>query len=108
DVGCGEGMLARRMARLVPQVVGIDPDEASIGLARRQDPGGEIEFICGDFLDQPFPPASFNMITSVAALHHMDASAALERMDQLLSPGGRLAIVGLARDRLPADLPWEA
>jgi hypothetical protein len=29
-------------------------------------------------------------------------------MSQLLAPGGRLAIVGLARSRLPADLPWEA
>jgi hypothetical protein len=48
------------------------------------------------------------MITSVAALHHMDARAALGRMSQLLAPGGRLAIVGLARSRLPADLPWEA
>jgi hypothetical protein len=48
------------------------------------------------------------MITSVAALHHMDARAALNRMSQLLAPGGRLAIVGLARSRLPADLPWEA
>src|SRR5262249_41288397 len=41
-------------------------------------------------------------------LHHMDARAALGRMDQLLVPGGTLAIVGLARSRLPADLPWEA
>lgn len=38
----------------------------------------------------------------------MDARAALDRMSQLLAPGGRLAIVGLARSRLPADLPWEA
>jgi hypothetical protein len=48
------------------------------------------------------------MITSVAALHHMDARAALGLMDQLLVPGGTLAIVGLARARLPADLPHEA
>jgi hypothetical protein len=41
------------------------------------------------------------MITSVAALHHMDARAALDRMSQLLAPGGRLAIVGLARTVTP-------
>jgi len=108
DVGCGEGMLARQLARLVPQVVGIDQDGASIDLARRQDPGGKIGFICGDFLTHPLAPASFNMITSVAALHHMDARAALGLMDQLLVPGGTLAIVGLARSRLPADLLFEA
>jgi SAM-dependent methyltransferase len=108
DVGCGEGALARQLAGLVPHVVGIDHDAASIGLARRQDPAGEIGFIRGDFLAHPFGPASFGMITSVAALHHMDARAALDQMSQLLAPGGTLAIVGLARSRLPADLPWEA
>jgi SAM-dependent methyltransferase len=108
DVGCGEGMLAPQLARLVQQVVGIDQDAASIDLARRQDPRGKIGFICGDFLTHPLAPASFNMITSVAALHHMDARAALDRMDQLLVPGGTLAIVGLARSRLPTDLPYEA
>jgi len=32
----------------------------------------------------------------------LDASAASDRMSQLLVPGGTLAIVGLARSRLPA------
>ena len=108
EVGCGEGTLARQLARLVPRVVGIDQDASSIELARRQDPGSEIDFICGDFLAYPFEPGSFGMITSVAALHHMDARAAFQRMSQLLAPGGTLAIVGLARSRLPIDLPWEA
>jgi hypothetical protein len=53
-------------------------------------------------------PDTFNMITSVAALHHMDARAALDRMCQLLALGGTLAIIGLARSRLPADLSREA
>lgn len=108
DVGCGEGMLARQLAHLVPHVVGLDRDAASLDLARRQDPSGKIGLIRGDFRAHPFAPATFSMITSVAALHHMDARAALDRMSQLLAPGGRLAIVGLARSRLPADLPWEA
>jgi SAM-dependent methyltransferase len=108
DVGCGEGTLARQLARVVPHVIGLDRDAASLDLAHRQDPGGKISLIRGDFRTHPFAPATFSMITSVAALHHMDARAALGRMSQLLAPGGRLAIVGLARSRLPADLPWEA
>lgn len=107
DVGCGEGMLARQLACRVPQVVGIDQDAASIELARRQGPDGRAEFVRGDFLAHPFPPASFGLITCVAALHHMDAAAALARMGELLVPGGSLVIVGLARSR-PPDLPLEA
>jgi SAM-dependent methyltransferase len=107
DVGCGEGMLARQLACRVPHVVGIDQDAASVEAARSQDPDGQIEFVRGDFLAHPFPPASFGLITCVAALHHMDPAAALARMSELLVPGGRLVIVGLARSRLP-DLPWDA
>jgi SAM-dependent methyltransferase len=108
DVGCGEGTLARELADRIPHVSAIDADGASIELARRQDRAGLIDWICGDFLTHAFEPGSFGMITSVAALHHMDRAAGLERMRVLLEPGGALAIVGLARSRLPADLPWEA
>jgi hypothetical protein len=36
----------------------------------------------------------------------MDAAAALERMRDLLTAGGTLAVVGLARHRYPAELPF--
>ena len=104
DVGCGEGLLARELRQVVPFVTGIDRDAASIELARRLDE--DIEFILGDFMTHPFEPATFDHIASIAVLHHLDAAAALERMRNLLAPGGTLAIVGLARNRYPADLPF--
>jgi len=108
EVGCGEGMLARRLCRIVPNVVAIDVDQSSLDLARAQVmPGANIDYVCGDFLTYPFVPSSFDVIGSVATLHHMDAAAALGRMRDLLRPGGTLVIVGLARSRLPADLPVE-
>jgi SAM-dependent methyltransferase len=107
DVGCGEGMLARELRRVVPHVTGIDRDAASIELARQEGGAADVEYIVGDFMTHPFEPASFDHIASVAALHHMDAGAALDRMRALLAPGGTLAIVGLARSRYPADLPFE-
>ena len=106
DVGCGVGMLARDLRRVVPQVKGIDRDAASIDVARREDDGTGVEYIVGDFMTHPFEPGSFDHIASIAALHHMDAGAALERMRALLAPGGTLAIVGLAHPRYPADLPF--
>jgi SAM-dependent methyltransferase len=104
DVGCGEGLLARELRQVVPFVTGIDRDAASIEMARRLDE--DIEFILGDFMTYPFEPATFDHIASIAVLHHLDAAAALERMRNLLAPGGTLAIVGLARSRYPADLPF--
>ncbi|MGW4536087.1 class I SAM-dependent methyltransferase [Nocardia sp. NPDC004340] len=108
DVGCGEGMLARRIRRSGATVTGIDPDPASIALAREQSPDDDITYLEADFLAHPFPPESFDGIVSVAALHHIDTVEALTRMRTLLRPGGTLAVIGMARSTFPADLPWEA
>lgn len=106
DVGCGEGRLTRELQPLVEQVVGLDSDEDSIELARAQA-GGTLEYLVGDVLTHPFEAQSFDLVTSVATLHHVDAAAGLTRMAELLSPGGVLVVIGCARSRLPADLPYE-
>jgi ubiquinone/menaquinone biosynthesis C-methylase UbiE len=105
DIGCGEGTLARTLRQRVSHVSAIDVDENSIELARQQDPVGDIEYLLGDFLTYPFEATSFDFIVSVAALHHMDATVALQRMRELLRRGGTLAILGLPRSRYPSDLP---
>jgi len=107
DVGCGEGMLARELAARVPQVVGIDTHEPSLELAREQGSQGRVEYVLGDFLEYPFPAASFGLVSCVAALHHLDPAAALTRMSGLLAPGGALVVNGVARSRwfdLPLDV----
>lgn len=106
DVGCGEGVLTRDLRAVSEQVVGIDLDPASIELARSQG-GAGTEYVLGDFLEHSFEPASFDLVASVAALHHMDAEAALTRMARLLRPGGVLAVVGLARSRQFRDLVFD-
>jgi SAM-dependent methyltransferase len=95
DVGCGEGMLARQLRARVPYVVGIDRDEASVRLA--QVGGGGVEVVLSDVMDAPFREASFDLVASVATLHHVDAAAGLRRMASLVRPGGWLVVVGLAR-----------
>jgi len=107
DVGCGEGLLARELRQVVPHVVAIDSDEPVLERARQQDAGSCVEYVTGDFLSYGFAPESFDVIVSVAALHHMDPAAALRRMRELLRPGGTLAVVGLARSRV-RDLPADA
>lgn len=106
DVGCGEGMLTRRLCQQVHHVVGIDRDPACIRVARDQSDGA-VDYVVGDFLTYPFEAGSFDLVVSVAALHHMDLGAALARMRVLLRSGGRLAVIGLARSRPPVDLPLD-
>src|SRR5215472_4546943 len=101
DVGCGDGLLARRLARSVGRVQAIDLDQATIEHARQQDDGTGVEYVHGDFLTADLPTESVDAVVSVTALHHMDESAALRRMSDLLRPGGTLAVVGIARDSTP-------
>ncbi|ONI74915.1 SAM-dependent methyltransferase [Actinosynnema sp. ALI-1.44] len=103
DVGCGEGMLARALRARVPAVTGIDLDRPSVELARQS--GDDISYLVADVLEHEFP-SSFDFISSVATLHHMDARAALTRFRSLLRPGGTMVIVGCARSEA-RDLPYE-
>ena len=104
DVGCGTGALTRRLRRRVPDVTGIDRDERSIQLARAHPGATGIRYLQAGFLTASLEPASADLVTSIASLHHMDARAALRRMSDLLRPGGVLAVVGLARASWPAEL----
>lgn len=107
DVGCGDGWLVRELRQQVGHVVGIDPDVACIAAARCANCTDGVEYFQGDFLSWPFRPASFDVVTAVASLHHFDEEAALRRMAVLLRPGGVLGVVGLARTGSPRDLVFD-
>ncbi|MCO6003419.1 class I SAM-dependent methyltransferase [Actinoallomurus purpureus] len=107
DVGCGEGLLVRRLAGRARRVTGVDRSAEMIERARELAAGagapGAMEFVQADFLRHPLPEGAYDLICSVAVIHHMDFTSALTRMAELLRPGGRLVIVGLARERTPWD-----
>ena len=103
DVGCGDGLLAARLAERCAEVTAIDRDPRMIAAARAQHPSG-ITFIEADFLTYRFPEASFNFVCANTSLHHMDFIAALTTMARVLRPGGQLAVIGLAADKSITDL----
>jgi ubiquinone/menaquinone biosynthesis C-methylase UbiE len=104
DVGCGDGVLAGRLAQRCAEVTGIDRDRRMIALARAQaGDHARVRFIEADFLAHDFPPASFDFVCANTSLHHMDFAVALTAMARALRPGGGLAVVGLAADRSFGD-----
>ena len=107
DVGCGEGMLALDLADRAGQVVGLDVHEPTIEVARRDAARGNITYVVGDLLTADLEPGSFDAVVSIAALHHLDTVAALERIRNLVRPGGAVVVVGLGRRQLLADLPYD-
>lgn len=101
DVGCGEGETARRLRRRVPSVVGLDPDAPSIERARLHD--DEIEYLVGDVHSCDLAEGSFDVVTAVAMLHHVDQRVGLTQLGLLVRPGGMLLVAGLARSRSLRD-----
>jgi len=99
EVGCGDGLLASRLAERCAEVTAIDRDARMTALARSstQTVGpGRVTVVEADYLAYPVADASFDFACANTSLHHMDFAAALTAMARALRPGGRLAVVGLA------------
>jgi SAM-dependent methyltransferase len=104
DVGCGWGLLARRLAQHCQEVIAIDLDRGAIAEARAGgDLEGRIQFVEGDVMTYPFPADNFELIAAVATLHHLQLRPAFARFRKLLRPGGVLAIIGLYRGATLSD-----
>ena len=102
DVGGGTGNYARalRDAGWVPTVLDASAEmraEAGIkGLATA----------AGDATHLPFADESFDAITQISMIHQVaDWPTALEEVQRVLRPGGRLAIMGLTSDHL-REVTW--
>ncbi len=104
DVGCGDGLLARKLTGRAERVTGVDSSPEMIARARGHAAGHpDLTFVEGDFLTADLPAGGYDFVCSVSTIHHMDFEAALTRMRDLLRPGGRLVVVGLARSATPAE-----
>ncbi len=103
DIGSGSGDLARLLGTRAGSVRGLDADPAIVARARALTaPAAPVAFTVGDALAD-IPSGSYNVITCVAALHHLPFSDALGVFRRHLAPGGTLVVVGLARAQSTGD-----
>ncbi|HET9067873.1 MAG TPA: class I SAM-dependent methyltransferase [Amaricoccus sp.] len=94
DVGCGTGIVARRLARRGGRVVGLDATPAMLDVARAAAAreGLAVEWRDGIAERLPFG-AEFDLVTcQFALMFFSDRAAALAEMRRVLRPGGRLAL----------------
>jgi 2-polyprenyl-3-methyl-5-hydroxy-6-metoxy-1,4-benzoquinol methylase len=107
DVGCGDGLLAQRLAAVSRSVTGIDPDAAAIGRAAdRLASHRHVTVSQADFEEYQPGAHRFDLITFVASLHHMDLRALLVKARELLTPTGELAVVGCSANKTVRDWVW--
>lgn len=114
DVGCGTGVLASRLADAGYRMSGVDPSDGMLDVLRARSPGIRALQASGTAL--PFEDDSFDLVLSVAVMHHIaeaeDVRRTLAEMVRVARPGGRVVIWdhnprnpywGLLMARVPQD-----
>src|SRR5688572_1063806 len=109
DVGCGPGLAVATAAALVPGgcVVGVDASPTMVRQAWRRNrhavAQGRVEIRCADATRLPYPDASFTAAGSLNSLQFWpDPEQGLRELLRVLRPGGRVAVVLMARSDEPA------
>ena len=96
DVGCGPGTAVREAARHAGAATGIDPNAASLALARWISGGRRarnITWLQGSAEHLPLPDACASVVWSLSAVHHWaDRQAGFAEARRVLAEGGRLLI----------------
>lgn len=95
DVGCGDGHLARHMAKFGARVLGVECSPRQLAKARAAEPVKGVEIVEG--VGQALPAASgeSDIVVFFNSLHHVPAAVmdkAMEEAARVLRPGGRVYV----------------
>lgn len=100
DIGCGTGEFARLLAERADHVLGLDLSPRTIELARGRSTGRlNLDFESADVFAWRCEPERFDVIVSIATLHHMSMDAVLPRLKEALARGGTLLILDVYQQR---------
>jgi SAM-dependent methyltransferase len=106
DVACGPGLVVGAFARVARRAVGVDVTPAMLARAGAlADEHGlrNVEWVLADAPPLPMADASFSVVVSRFAFHHLaDPAAVLADMKRACRPGGRIAVVDLLASSDPA------
>ncbi len=101
DVGCGGGLICEPMARLGFDVVGADPAEDNIAVARSHAGAGGLAIDYRAAAVETFLAAAepaFDVVLALEVVEHVRAPAAfLADCARLLAPGGLMVVSTLNR-----------
>ena len=107
DVGCGPGLAVAYAAETRgARVVGIDASEVMVRQARRRNRRaireGRVGIHRADAADLPFPDGQFTAGGSLNSLQFWPApEKGLAELQRVVAPGGRVAVVLMARSEDP-------
>lgn len=94
DFGCGTGLLSNKIAKSVEEIHGIDISAKMISLAKAKADAQHLKniaYVHATIDDASFKTGTYDVILAFHILHLVDdTSATLQRIKELLKPGGLL------------------
>lgn len=89
DVGCGAGFLSNALAKEGFAVTGVDLSGESLRVAARHDETSSVRYLPADAMKLPFADASFDSVTAMDFLEHVeDPASVIAEIGRVLKPGG--------------------
>lgn len=105
DLGCGNGKTVSALLQCGAQVTGLDFSDEAISYCKKAF-GTKARFIVSDCSELPFENGSFDIVTIVHVLEHLDEeqlSMTVSEVKRVLSPGGRILIRAFSVDDMRAS-----
>jgi SAM-dependent methyltransferase len=102
DAGCGKGRYSRFLAQHLKALVALDGSSAVEAAARNLGGNPGVVVVKSDLRAAPFAPGSFDFISSLGVLHHLDdPRQGFDRLLSYLAPGGRILLYLYSRPANP-------
>lgn len=104
DIASGKGYGGNMLADAACYVTCADLDEWKLQEGRDRFPRDNLKFVREDIMRTSFPDASFDVVTSMETIEHVDdVAGCLKELHRVLKPGGR-AILSTPQSSI-GDIP---
>jgi 2-polyprenyl-6-hydroxyphenyl methylase/3-demethylubiquinone-9 3-methyltransferase len=100
DIGCGGGLLSEPLARLGAAVVGVDPAETNVAVARlhAQESGVTVDYRAGTAEGLADAGERFDVVLAMEVVEHVaDVPLFVARCAEMVKPGGLMIAATLNR-----------
>ncbi len=100
DAGCGEGFVAERVLRALPDIAltGCDVSDGALAVAARANPGGR--FVPGSVVELPFPDHSFDVVGCFEVLEHLPDDVPRQALSEMARVARHAVVLSVPHEPL--------